>query len=239
MEVIPAIDLRGGRVVRLYQGDFNRETVYSEDPVAVALRWQQAGAPRIHVVDLDGAKTGHPVNADAVKRIASRVAVPLQVGGGVRDLDTAKRLLGMGVRRVVFGTVAVRDPNLVREACEDLGADAVVVGVDARGGEVAVQGWSETASMGTEALIKAMAKVGVRRFIYTDIAADGTLSGPDVGSVAALMKAVGMPIISSGGIGSMEDLERLAETGVEGVIVGRALYTGAIDLSEAVKRFGG
>ena len=239
MEVIPSIDLRGGWVVDLYQGDFSRETAYSDDPVAVALGWQEAGASRIHVVDLDGAKAGRPVNLEAVKEIAARVDVPLQLGGGIRDLDTATKLVRMGISRVVFGTAAVRDPGLVKAACETLGGDAVVVGVDARGGKLAVQGWLETASVDAEGLIKAMTRMGVRRFIYTDIAADGTLSGPNVEVVAALMEATGMPIISSGGVGSMDDLECLAEVGVEGAIVGRALYAGDIDLREAIRRFSG
>ena len=239
MEVIPAIDLLGGRVVRLYQGDFRQETVYSDDPVAVALRWQEAGAPRIHVVDLDGAKAGHPVNLATVKAIAARVSVPLQVGGGIRDVITAKRLLLAGAQRVVVGTAAIYDPDMVRTACEELGPEAVVVGVDARDGKVAVQGWSEPASVAAEELVKVMAEAGVRRFIYTDIATDGTLAGPNVEAVAALMEAVDVPIIASGGIGSMEDLARLGKTGVEGAILGMALYRGAIDLREAVKRFGG
>ena len=238
MEVIPAIDLRGGRVVRLYQGDFDQETVYSDDPVAVALRWQEAGAPRIHIVDLDGAKAGRLVNADALETIAARVSVPLQVGGGIRDLDTATMLSRMGVQRVVFGTAAVRDPHLVSMACDKLGPEAVVVSLDARDGNVAVQGWSETASVAAEELVKSMAQAGVRRFIYTDISADGTLVGPNVEAVAALMEAASTPIICAGGIASMDDLERLAEVGVEGAIVGIALYRGTIDLAEAVKRFG-
>ena len=238
MEVIPAIDLRGGRVVRLYQGDFSQETVYSDDPVAVALRWQEAGAPRIHVVDLEGAKAGRLVNGDALEAIAARVSVPLQVGGGVRDLDTAAKVVRMGVQRVVFGTAAVRDPGLVRAACKALGSEAVVVGVDARDGKVAVRGWSETASVVAEELVKSMAGVGVGRFIYTDISTDGTLVGPNVEAVAALNEAAGTPIIYAGGIASMEDLERLAKAGVEGAIVGIALYSGAINLAEAVKRFG-
>ena len=238
MEVIPAIDLRGGRVVRLYQGDFSRETAYSDDPVAVALGWQKAGASRIHIVDLEGAVAGRPVNLETVKKIAARVDVPLQLGGAIRDLGTATKLVRMGISRVVFGTAAVRDPGLVKAACETLGGDAVVVGVDARKGKVAVQGWTETVSADAEDLIKAMTQMGVRRFIYTDIAADGTLSGPNVEAVAALMEATDAPIISAGGIGSMDDLERLAEVGVEGAIVGVALYTGDIDLREAIRRFG-
>ncbi|MBI4200800.1 MAG: 1-(5-phosphoribosyl)-5-[(5-phosphoribosylamino)methylideneamino]imidazole-4-carboxamide isomerase [Chloroflexi bacterium] len=239
MEIIPAIDIRGGRVVRLYQGDFRRETVYSDDPLAVAVRWREAGAPRIHVVDLDGAVAGCLVNAETVQAIAAGVDVPLQVGGGVRDVKTAERLRGMGVERVVFGTAAISDPEVVAQAREKIGAEGVVVAVDARSGRVAIQGWQKTASMSAGDLVKAMAATGVKRFIYTDVDLDGTLEGPNIQAVAALMKAVNVPIICSGGIRSMEDLERLAEVGVEGAIVGSALYRGDIDLFEAVKRFGG
>ena len=238
MEVIPAIDLRGGRVVRLYQGDFDQETVYSDDPVAVALRWEEAGAPRIHIVDLDGAKTGRLVNVGALEAIAARVSVPLQVGGGIRDMDTATKVLHMGVQRVVFGTAAVRDPDLVSMACDKLDPEAVVVSLDARYGKIAVQGWSETASVAADELVKSMAAAGVRRFIYTDISTDGTLVGPNVEAVATLMEAAGTPIIYAAGIASLDDLERLAGVGVEGAIVGIALYRSAIDLREAVKRFG-
>ena len=238
MEIIPAIDLRGGQVVRLYQGDFRQETVYSGDAVAVALEWQQAGVPRIHVVDLDGARTGRLVNLEAIEAIAAKVTVPLQVGGGIRDLNAMAKLVQAGVQRVVLGTAAVRDPGLVRFACQALGPEAVVVGLDARDGKVAVQGWSQAVEREVQSLAVAMAALGVLRFIYTDIATDGTMSGPNVEAVAALIQATGAHIIASGGVRSMEDLARLADVGVEGVIVGSALYRGAIDLQEAVKRFG-
>lgn len=239
MEVIPSIDLRGGRVVRLYQGDYDRETAYSDDPVAVALRWENAGAPRIHVVDLDGAATGSPVNLAIVEEIVSRVALPVQVGGGIRDMVTAERLLSTGVQRVVFGTAAIRDPALVRDACCKLGAEHIVVGIDARDGRVAVQGWTESSDATAADLANSMTVAGVARFIYTDIGVDGTLAGPNLQAVVDLMKAVGKPIISAGGIGSLADLEQLAQVGVEGAILGSALYRGTVDLSEAVRRFGG
>ncbi len=239
MEVIPSIDLRGGRVVRLYQGDYDREITYSDDPVAVALRWENAGAPRIHVVDLDGATTGLPVNLAIVEEIVSRVGLPVQVGGGIRDMVTAERLLSTGVQRVVFGTAAIRDPALVRDACRKLGAEHIVVGIDARDGRVAVQGWTESSDATAADLANSMAVAGVARFIYTDIGVDGTLAGPNLQAVIDLMKAVGKPIISAGGIGSLADLEQLDQVGVEGVILGSALYRGRVDLSEAVRRFGG
>lgn len=237
MEVIPAIDLRMGRVVRLYQGDFSKETVYSDAPVDVALRWQASKAPRIHIVDLDGAVTGRLANFDILKEIVAAVDIPVQVGGGIRDLDTALELIHIGIQRVVFGTVAVRDPSLVKSACDALGRDAVVVGVDVRGAKVAVDGWVDTVSENASRLVKNMAQLGVNRFIYTDIAADGTLGGPSVNKVIALMQETNANIIASGGIGSMKDLRRIGDVGVEGVIVGRALYTGMIDLGEAVKQF--
>jgi len=239
LEVIPSIDLRGGRVVRLYQGDYDREITYSDDPVAVALRWENAGAPRIHVVDLDGAATGLPVNLAIVEEIVSRVGLPVQVGGGIRDMVTAERLLSTGVQRVVFGTAAIRDPALVRDACRKLGAEHIVVGIDARDGRVAVQGWTESSDATAADLANSMAVAGVARFIYTDIGVDGTLAGPNLQAVIDLMKAVGKPIISAGGIGSLADLEQLDQVGVEGVILGSALYRGRVDLSEAVRRFGG
>ena len=239
MEVIPAIDLRGGQVVRLYQGDFSRETVYSDDPVAVAVEWQNAGVARLHVVDLEGARDGRLVNKQAMEAVLGAVRVPVQVGGGIRSMETAKGLLEMGATRVVFGTAAVRDPDLIETACTKLGPEAVVVGVDARNGKIAVQGWQHTETNEAVDLMKSMVDLGVNRFIYTDIETDGTLAGPNLGSVAALMNEVATPIISSGGVSSMNDLLALSETGVEGVIVGQALYQGKIDLKEAVSLFQG
>ena len=238
MEVIPAIDLRHGRVVRLYQGDFKKETVYSQDPVQVAQEWAKAGAPRIHIVDLDGARDGSPANLDAVGRVAASVEVPLQVGGGIRTLDTARNVTGLGVARIVLGTAAVRDSKLVREACQTLGPEAVVVGVDARDGKVVIQGWLESASVAAEELVREMAALGVGRFIYTDVSRDATLKGPNFQAITTLMEEIEKPVIAAGGIGTMEDLERLAALGVEGAIVGVALYTGGIDLREAIERVG-
>ena len=238
MEIIPAIDLRGGRVVRLYQGDFSRETVYSGDPASVAAGWQDAGAPRIHVVDLEGARDGRMANREAIEAVLRAVRIPVQVGGGVRSMETAKELLEMGASRVVFGTAAVRDPSLIEAACATLGSESVVVGVDARNGKVSTQGWQHTETQEALDLMKSMMDLGVSRFIYTDIETDGTLAGPNLGSVTALMKEVGAPIISSGGISTIEDLLALSETGVEGVIVGQALYQGKIELRKAVSLFG-
>ena len=238
MEVIPAIDLRRGQVVRLYQGDFQKETVYSRDPVQVAQDWIKAGAPRIHIVDLEGAKNGSPVNLDAVGRIAASVEVPLQMGGGIRTLDTARNVTSLGVPRIVLGTAAVRDSKLLREVCQTLGPEAVVVGVDARDGRVVIEGWLERTSVAARELMREMVALGVGRFIYTDVGRDATLTGPNFQAIATLMEEIQKPVIASGGVASVEDLERLAALGVEGAIVGMALYTGAIDLQEAIERVG-
>ncbi len=234
MEVIPAIDIKSGRCVRLYQGDYAKETVYAEDPVAVALRWQDEGAGRLHVVDLDGAATGEPVNLDAVSAIAATVGIPVQVGGGIRSLETARRLLGAGVERVVLGTAAVRDPGTVRTIVEDLGADRVVVAVDARDGRVAVQGWTEGTTMGAIDLVRDMQAQGVGRFLYTDISRDGTLTEPNFVAIGDLSGHTNLPIQASGGVSTIDHIARLAVIGVEGAIVGRALYTADIDLRAAI-----
>lgn len=233
MEVIPAIDLRGGRCVRLYQGDYSRETVFSEDPVAVALRWEGLGAPRLHLVDLDGAAEGVPVNLKVVQRIAEAVQIPCQLGGGIRALETIEQVLALGVKRVILGTVALEGPELVRKACAGFG-EAIVVGVDARQGKVATRGWLRQSSRTAIEVVREMAEAGVRRFIYTDISRDGTLTEPDFQSTGDLVSSTGACIIASGGVASVEHLLRLAGLGVEGAIVGRALYTGDVDLAQAI-----
>ncbi len=234
MEIIPAIDLRGGRCVRLYQGDFQQETVFSDDPSQVAARWHALGAPRIHVVDLDGAKAGRPANIDAIRAIAGAVPIPIELGGGIRDIATIEAALGWGVERVILGTVAVQNPALVTEACKLYG-ERIIVGVDARNGKVAVNGWLETTSQDAADLVAQMATAGVQRFIYTDIGQDATLQGPNMQSLGSVLAATTRPVIASGGVGTIDHLLRLTEAGVEGVIVGQALYTGAVDLAEALK----
>ena len=235
MEAIPAIDLRGGKCVRLYQGDYERETVYSDDPVEVAARWVSLGATRLHVIDLDGAKDGAPANLGAIERIASSVPVPVQLGGGIRTLDAAKRALDLGVGRVIAGTIAVENPCLIREMCERLGADAVVVSVDARDGYVAVEGWTQSSRILASELMRRMTDIGVVRFLYTDIARDGTLSGPNFAAIETLSGKVDARFMAAGGISSVDHLLRLEELGVEAAIVGRALYTGDIKLVEALE----
>ena len=232
-EVIPAIDLRGGRCVRLYQGDFAKETVFSNDPVGVARRWEAAGAPRIHVVDLDGAASGRPVNTSIVEAIAGAVSIPIQVGGGLRTIEAIELLLARGAQRVVLGTSAAEDPALVGEAAQRFG-EAIVVGVDARDGLVATHGWVKAQAISAVDLIKRMEALDVRRFVYTDIARDGALTGPAVDSIGDLLASTGAAIIASGGVSSLADLEQLAGLGIEGAIVGRAIYTGDVDLRRAV-----
>ena len=234
MELIPAIDLIEGKCVRLYQGDYSKETVYSNDPVEVALRWQSLGARRIHIVDLDGARSGQPDNLPVVKRIVKAVGVPVQMGGGVRSLDSARRIIEAGVQRVMLGTVAVREPEVARSTCDELGSEAVVVAVDSRDGIVAVSGWTSGSDIKATELIASMMEAGARTFLCTDISRDGTLSGPNYGLMRELVEVAGSGVIAAGGIASIEHLRDLAKVGVGGAVVGKALYTGDIDLAEAL-----
>ena len=234
MEVIPAIDLRGGRCVRLFQGDYGQETVFSDDPRRLHARWEAAGAPRIHVVDLDGARTGHQANREAIATIMSVVNIPLQVGGGVRTVQDAEDLASLGVQRFVLGTAAVRDPDLVALLSRQFGGERIVVAVDARNGQVAIEGWRENTSITASDLVDEMSALGVPRFLYTDIYRDGTLSQPNFDALAQLVNGTSVAILASGGVSRLEHLARLAELGAEGAILGRALYTGAIDLQQAI-----
>lgn len=233
-EVIPSIDVRGGRCVRLYQGDYARETVYDDDPLAVARRWAELGAPRLHVVDLDAARTGTPANEALIIAIARALAVPVQVGGGIRDQATARRYLDAGVARVVLGTAAVRDPALVeRLVAADPGA--VIVALDARDGVVRTQGWTESGGVTATELAARMTAAGVVRFLYTDIARDATLTEPNYAALRDLAASTTAAVIASGGVARVDQLPRLAACGAEGAILGRALYTGDVDLREAMR----
>lgn len=234
MEVIPAIDLKNGRCVRLFQGDFNQETVFSDDPLATALSWEEQGGHRIHVVDLDGAIQGRPAHLEVITSIASTLRIPVQVGGGIRDLRSAETWLDAGVDRIVIGTAAVRDPDMVQEICRKFGSERVVVSVDAKEGLVALQGWKEASTTTVFQLASQMAQIGVVRLLYTDIARDGALSGPDFITNERLVIETGLAIQASGGVASVEHIKDLVPTGVDGVIVGRAIYTGGVSLSEAV-----
>jgi phosphoribosylformimino-5-aminoimidazole carboxamide ribotide isomerase len=233
MEVIPAIDLKGGKCVRLYQGDYSQETVFSQDPVGMALHWQSLGAPRLHIVDLDGAAKGELCHAPLVTEMARSVKIPLQLGGGIRRLDVIEQVLGSGVARAILGTVAIEDLALVERACQGFG-DRVIVSIDARDGFVATHGWKEKTKIAASELVEKMASLGVKRFIYTDIARDGTLTEPNFDAIADLVGKTSLPIIAAGGVSSLEHLKKLAGLGVEGAIIGRALYTGDLDLREAL-----
>ena len=230
MIVIPAIDLRGGRCVRLVQGDYARETVFSDDPVQVACQWQQMGARLLHVVDLDGALDGVPSQRDVIGAIVAALEIPVQVGGGVRSVDHAVALFDAGVQRIVMGTAAIEHPELVDRLLRSHGAERIVVGVDARAGKVATRGWTEISDVSAEQLIAAMRDRGVRRVVYTDIDRDGTLESPNFESIEQV-GALGIAVVASGGVASRAHLERLATiTGVDEAIVGRALYTGDVVL---------
>ncbi len=235
MILYPAIDLKGGQCVRLLRGDMNAATVFGDDPAAQAARFESAGCRWLHVVDLDGAFAGRPANAEAVGAILGRVAVPVQLGGGVRDMGAIEAWLDRGVARVILGTVAVRDPGLVREAAREFPGQ-VAVGVDARDGRVAVQGWAETTELTALDLARRFEGAGVAALIYTDIDRDGAMQGPNVAATAALARAVSIPVIASGGVSSLDDLRALKACGapLDGAISGRALYDGRIDLAEAI-----
>lgn len=234
MEIIPAIDLRKGKCVRLYQGDYGKETVFSDDPVSVALRWQSEGAKRLHLVDLDGAARGEPCNLDAIKSIIDAVSIPVQMGGGVRTLETVQRLLDAGIDRVILGTVSVEKPELVKKACKKYG-ERIIVSIDARDRRVATRGWLEKSKVTAGELAIKMIDLGVRRLIYTDISRDGTLTSPNFEAIKELLSQVNVPVIAAGGISSIEHLTRLSRLGVEGAIVGKAIYTSDINLKEALK----
>jgi phosphoribosylformimino-5-aminoimidazole carboxamide ribotide isomerase len=238
MEVVPAIDLRGGRCVRLYQGDYARETVYSDDPEAVALRWVEQGAERLHVVDLDGARAGVPANLDAVAKIVAASGVPVQLGGGIRTLESAQSAIEQGVDRVILGTAALETPDLVKEVCGALGAGRVVVSVDAKDGYVVVRGWERSSQTTALTLTKRVAGWGVRRIMYTDVSRDGTLTEPNFEGVRQLVDGSSVAVIAAGGIASIAHLKRLAQLGAEAAIVGKALYTGDVDLRSAIHGVG-
>ncbi|MBT3943685.1 MAG: 1-(5-phosphoribosyl)-5-[(5-phosphoribosylamino)methylideneamino]imidazole-4-carboxamide isomerase [Chloroflexi bacterium] len=234
MDVIPAIDLRGGKCVRLHQGDYSQETVFDDDPIAVLGRFEDAGATRVNIVDLDGAREGTRVNADVVGRMASVARIPLQVSGGIRDAGTAVSLVADGVARVVFGTAAVEAPEEVEAAIADLGTDSVVVGIDARDGIVATRGWTASTDVRALDMVRKMADMGVSRIQYTDINRDATLAHPNFEAAGELLDNTTCRILIAGGISSIDDLLKLNEMGIDGAVLGQAIYTGAIDLAEAV-----
>lgn len=234
MIILPAIDIRDGQCVRLYQGDFERVTIYDADPVQVAQRWEAAGAGWLHVVDLDGAVAGHPINLETIAHIRAATSLRIEMGGGIRMLTHIKQVLELGIERVILGTVALTDRALLEEALASW-EDHIAVGLDARDGLVAISGWRETTQVQATSLAAELFAVGVRRFIYTDIARDGALQGPNLNALREMQQAVPCSLIASGGISSLEDLRSLAALGIEGTIVGKALYTGDVNLAAAIQ----
>ena len=236
MIIYPAIDIRGGRCVRLTEGRFDAETVFADDPAEMALKWAGLGAEFLHLVDLDGALAGEGKNVPVIQRIFKSVSIPVQLGGGIRNLETIEKLLELGVTRLILGSAAVKNPELVAEACKKYPGH-IAVGIDAKNGEVAIEGWGQGSGVAATELAKKMASFGVETIIYTDISRDGMLSGVNVEATAALARACGVPIIASGGVASLDDIRRVKAVegdGVQGCIIGKAIYTGAVDLEEAL-----
>jgi phosphoribosylformimino-5-aminoimidazole carboxamide ribotide isomerase len=237
MEIIPAVDIRGGRCVRLYQGDYEQETVFNDDPIAAALAWYSQGARWLHIVDLDGAIAGEPKNTDVVRQIICESGLSVELGGGIRQEKMAEELLRQGVSRIVLGTAAIEGRELVTKLCRRFG-EAVAVSLDARDGKIAIHGWQKRTIVEVIQLSREMVATGARRFVYTDIARDGTLSGPDFDVIKRLITEANVPIIVAGGISRLDHLHRIRELGAEGAIIGKALYTGDINLGEAIIQFG-
>ena len=237
MIVIPAIDLKNGQCVRLEQGQMERDTVYSTDPAATARHWQKEGGELLHIVDLDGAFAGVPKNRGVIEGIIAAIDIPAQLGGGIRDLATIEAYLALGLSRVIIGTAAQRNPQLVTEACRRF-PGRIVVGIDAKNGKVAVQGWAEVTDVTAVDLAKRFAGDGVAAIIYTDIARDGMLQGPNLEATRALAEAIAIPVIASGGVSTLQDIRNLLDIeryGVTGVITGKAIYAGTLSLREAVR----
>ena len=230
-EVIPAIDILNGKCVRLKQGRYDAETVYSTDPLEIAKKWESQGAKRLHVVDLDGARTGIPKNIEIIKSIAKEINIPIQTGGGIRNFDLIKELLSFGVDRAILGTTAVNNPNTLTRFCEEFG-ERIAVAIDNKEGKAATEGWTKVSKKDTLTLAKDAIELGVKRFIYTDISRDGMLEGPNFEEIKNFVSQVNVPVIASGGISSKEDIEKLKRLKIEGCIVGKALYTGAVKLEE-------
>ena len=234
MIILPAIDIKDGKCVRLLRGSFDDVTVYGDNPAEMARKWESLGGEYIHVVDLDGALKGHGVNAESIKKICKAVNVPVQTGGGIRSISDIEAKLECGISRVIIGTKAVSDADFVKEAVKRYG-DKIVIGIDAKDGMVAIEGWEKTSEYQAVEFAKKMEEIGVKTIIYTDIATDGTLMGPNVDAMREMVNNTNMDIIASGGIGNIEHIKALIPTGVEGVITGRALYTGNINLCDAIK----
>ena len=236
-QVIPAVDIKGGKCVRLYQGRADEETVFEGDPLDAALRWQEEGAGLLHVVDLDGAFRGIPVNREALEEIIKQLSIPVQVGGGIRSTDTALGYIDAGAERVVVGTRAFTDPDWLLEISDRLGG-GLAVGVDVKDGRIATGGWLELSEIAPAVAVKKLAAMGVKRIIYTEVLKDGTLEGPNFAGIEDIARESSIPVIASGGVGTVEDIVRLykiKESGIEGVVVGMALYKGRFTLAEALR----
>jgi phosphoribosylformimino-5-aminoimidazole carboxamide ribotide isomerase len=230
-EVIPAIDILNGKCVRLKQGRYDAETIYSENPLEIAEKWKSMGAKRLHIVDLDGARTGIPKNVNIIKSINKEVKIPIQVGGGIRNFDLIKDLIDSGLDRIILGTTAVKNPNLLATVCEKF-HNQIAVSIDAKGSYAASEGWTQVSKKDIFTLAKEAVELGVRRFIYTDISRDGMLEGPNFEGIKNFASSIDVPVIASGGVTTQEDIQKLKEIGVEGCIVGKALYEGKIKLEE-------
>lgn len=237
MQLYPAIDMKGGKCVRLTQGLFDNVKVYSDTPADMAKLWVSQGATFLHIVDLDGALAGHSVNEDAIREIAASVNVPIQLGGGIRSAEAVKNMLALGITRCIIGTRAVEQPEFIRDLVQEFGADRIVVGVDAKDGMVVVEGWEKTSSLTAVELCEKMKVYGVKHIVYTDISRDGTLTGPNVSYTKMLTDKTGLDVIASGGMSCMEDLQNLYDSGIRGAIIGKALYENRISLPDALARF--
>lgn len=237
MQLYPAIDLKDGKSVRLKQGEFKDITVYCDEPYKVAQYFEENGASFIHLVDLDGALEGHSVNEETIKKIVSSVNIPCELGGGIRTMEDIERVLSYGINRVIIGTKAVSDPSFVEEAVKRFGSDRIVVGVDAKNGMVAIEGWEKLSDKTALSMCLSMKEMGVKNIVYTDISKDGMLMGPNVNMTQELTDKTGMNIIASGGVSSMEDLRNLNNAGIKGAIIGKAIYENRVNVKEAVDEF--
>lgn len=237
MQLYPAIDIKGGKCVRLTQGLFDNVKVYSDTPADMARLWRDQGATYLHLVDLDGALAGRSVNEAVIRSIVETVDIPVEIGGGIRSVEAARHMLDLGVARVIIGTRAVERPEFMKELAETFGPERIVAGVDAKDGLVAIQGWEAVSSVTAGELCFKMKEFGIRHVVYTDISRDGMLNGPNVEATRQLTMDTGLDIIASGGVSSMEDLKRLYDGGIQGAIIGKALYEKRVDLREAVKAF--
>lgn len=236
MQIYPAIDIKDGKCVRLRQGVFDDTTVYFENPADAAKNWQKAGASYLHVVDLDGAKSGGAANHEAIKKILAAVDLPVQVGGGIRNMAAVEEKLSMGVARIIIGTAAIQDTAFVSEAVKRYG-ERIAVGVDASNGMVAIKAWEEISGTDAVTLCLSMKELGVRTIIYTDISRDGMMTGPNIEATRALIEKTGLDIIASGGVSCVADLDHVRHINASGVIIGKALYLGAVDLKEAIEKY--